>query len=60
MLGAQHFNNKQKNNRFTAYYQKFFIKTFHLYQVKKIRAETTSKYFFEKMLFYIYEINREF
>ena len=33
MFGAQHFNNKQKNNRFTAYYQIFFIKTFHLYQV---------------------------
>jgi len=28
--------------------------------LKKIRAETTSKYFFEKMLFYIYEIYREF
>jgi hypothetical protein len=28
-------------------------------ELKKIRAETTSKYFFEKMLFYIYEIYRE-
>ena len=28
-------------------------------ELKKIRAETTSKYFFEKMLFYIYGIYRE-
>jgi hypothetical protein len=28
--------------------------------LKKISAETTSKYFLEKMSFYIYEIYREF
>jgi hypothetical protein len=28
--------------------------------LKKIHAETTSKYFLEKMSFYIYEIYREF
>ena len=41
------FQQQQQNNRFTAYYQIFFIKTFHLYQVvsfTRLITVVTKKY----------------